>query len=63
MAKKVEFSVEIDGDKQKLFNSISLSRLLINAPLNALDPDANRVVFLSIQWGQINDGYVTREDC
>jgi hypothetical protein len=41
---KVEFSVEIDGDKQKLFNSISLSRLLINAPLNALDPDANRVV-------------------
>jgi hypothetical protein len=40
---RVEFSVEIDGDKQKLFNSISLSRLLINAPLNALDPDANRV--------------------
>jgi len=41
---RVEFSVEIDGDKQKFFNSISLSRLLINAPLNALDPDANRVV-------------------
>jgi len=41
---QVEYSVEIDGDKQKLFNSISLSRLLIEAPLNALDPDANRVV-------------------
>ncbi|ETI62504.1 DUF2066 domain-containing protein [Marinomonas profundimaris] len=41
---KVAFSVEIDGDKEKFFNSISLSRLLIKAPLNALDPDANRVV-------------------
>lgn len=41
---KVEFSVEIDGDKQKLFNSISLSHLLVSVPLNALDPDANRVV-------------------
>jgi hypothetical protein len=41
---KVEFSVEIDGDRQKLFNSISLSRLLVSSPLNALDPDANRVV-------------------
>ena len=49
---KVEFSVEIDGDKQKLFNSISLSRLLINAPLNALDPDANRVV--SYQYSGVN---------
>lgn len=48
---KVEFSVEIDGDKQKLFNSISLSRLLIDAPLNALDPDANRVV--SYQYGGV----------
>ena len=49
---KAEFSVEIDGDKQKLFNSISLSRLLINAPLNALDPDANRVA--SYQYSGVN---------
>jgi hypothetical protein len=49
---KVEFSIEIDGDKQKLFNSISLSRLLINAPLNALDPDANRVA--SYQYSGVN---------
>ncbi|MBU1295311.1 MAG: DUF2066 domain-containing protein [Gammaproteobacteria bacterium] len=49
---KIEFSIEIDGDKQKLFNSISLSRLLINAPLNALDPDANRVV--SYQYSGVN---------
>ncbi|QUX96318.1 DUF2066 domain-containing protein [Marinomonas sp. CT5] len=49
---KVEFSIEIDGDKQKLFNSISLSRLLTAAPLNALDPDANRVV--SYQYSGIN---------
>lgn len=49
---KIEFAVVIDGDKQKLFNSISLSRLLINAPLNALDPDANRVV--SYQYGGVN---------
>ncbi|MCB5162168.1 DUF2066 domain-containing protein [Marinomonas algarum] len=41
---RVEFVVSIDGDKQKLFNSISLSRLLLSAPLNALDPDANRIV-------------------
>lgn len=40
---KVEYLVEIDGDKQKLFNSIGLGRLLIKAPLNALDVDANRV--------------------
>ncbi|MBJ7538450.1 DUF2066 domain-containing protein [Marinomonas transparens] len=40
---KVEFSVDIDGDKQKLLNSIALNRLLLNAPLSALDPDANRV--------------------
>jgi uncharacterized protein len=49
---KIEFSIEIDGDKQKLFNSISLSRLLINAPLNALDPDANRVA--SYQYSGVN---------
>ncbi|NLQ16135.1 DUF2066 domain-containing protein [Marinomonas sp. M1K-6] len=49
---KIEFSVEIDGDKQKLFNSISLSRLLIDAPLNALDPDANRVA--SYQYSGVN---------
>ncbi|WP_137169502.1 DUF2066 domain-containing protein [Marinomonas sp. FW-1] len=49
---KVEFVVVIDGDKEKLFNSISLSRLLISAPLNALDPDANRVV--SYQYGGMN---------
>ena len=49
---EVEFSIEIDGDKQKLFNSISLSRLLIDAPLNALDPDANRVV--SYQYSGVN---------
>ena len=49
---KVEFVVIIDGDKQKLFNSISLSQLLISAPLNALDPDANRVV--SYQYGGMN---------
>ncbi|WP_417559888.1 DUF2066 domain-containing protein [Marinomonas sp.] len=49
---KVEFSIEIDGDKQKLFNSISLNRLLISAPLNALDPDANRVA--SYQYSGVN---------
>jgi len=48
---KVEFSVEIDGDKQKLFNSISLSKLLISAPLNALDPDANRVASYQYSGG------------
>lgn len=48
---KVEFSVEIDGDKQKLFNSISLSQLLISAPLNALDPDANRVAAYQYSGG------------
>lgn len=48
---KVEFSVEIDGDKQKLFNSISLSQLLISAPLNALDPDANRVASYQYSGG------------
>ena len=48
----VEFSVEIDGDKQKFFNSISLSSLLISAPLNALDPDANKIV--SYQYGGFN---------
>lgn len=41
---KVEFSVEIDGDKQKLFNSISLSQLLINSPLDILGPNAKRVM-------------------
>lgn len=41
---KIEFSIEIDGDKQKLFNSISLNGLLKQTPINALDPDANRVV-------------------
>ncbi|TYL48165.1 DUF2066 domain-containing protein [Marinomonas sp. IMCC 4694] len=41
---KIEFLIEIDGDKQKLFNSISLSALLKKIPINALDPDANRVV-------------------
>lgn len=40
---KVEFSVEIDGDKQKLFNSISLGKLLINSPLNTLDTDINSI--------------------
>ncbi|MCW4628110.1 MULTISPECIES: DUF2066 domain-containing protein [Marinomonas] len=48
----IEFALEIDGDKQKLFNSISLSRLLISAPLNALDPDANRVA--SYQYSGVN---------
>ncbi|MBR7887870.1 DUF2066 domain-containing protein [Marinomonas sp. A79] len=49
---KIEFLIEIDGDRQKLFNSISLSRLLVNAPLNALDPDANRIV--SYQYSGVN---------
>ncbi len=48
----VEFSVEIDGDKQKFFNSVSLSSLLISKPLNALDPDANKIV--SYQYGGFN---------
>ncbi|BFM48811.1 DUF2066 domain-containing protein [Marinomonas sp. THO17] len=41
---QVEYRIAVDGDKQKLFNSISLSSLLVETPLNALDPDANRVV-------------------
>lgn len=49
---KVEFSIEIDGDKQKLLNSISLARMLVKAPLNAMDPDANRV--LSYQYSGVN---------
>lgn len=49
---KIKFLIEIDGDRQKLFNSISLSRLLVNAPLNALDPDANRIV--SYQYSGVN---------
>lgn len=49
---KVEFSVSIDGDQQKLFNSVALNDLLIDAPLNALDPDANRVK--SYQYSGVN---------
>ena len=40
----VEWVLTLDGDQQKLFNSIRLRSILVAQTVSALDPDANRVL-------------------